>query len=515
MQTNLAKSDPASAFLLRLASIALVLLFLLSFVYRPLGPWLGILMGTWFIGTQKPWRGLLFVVILDLVPRLASNWGKLPLSTPAYLAWMLMATLLNVLPYFLHRLTRARLPGFFATLPLPLWGTVCQVLGQWLLPTSIFKLIGLPATQVGNPPVMQIGAAVGTSGIVFLIYWLAAIFNWMWDYDFHMAKIKKSIGLAGILFLVALGYGVFAWLSGKPLPTELSTGLGIAWVCLIAGIALVAWALVRGRKRPVRWQEKPEVVAILRSPATGAPLQVVTEGRHEVLVSQTGEKFPIRDGIPTLLPSGEMTGSNKQYNQLYETIGSFYDSSQKFMGSLFYGGVDHVFLSYLRFLEIKPGDRVLETSVGTGLNYKYLPYGVNLFGLDLSTEMLATCQANLERWGLSAELFHGNAESLPFMDNSFEVVYHAGGINFFNDKARAIREMIRVAKPGSRILIADEMEKHVRDSYERMPILGGLFKNRAEAVSVPIDLVPSEMQDVHQEIVWGGRFYVLVFRKPL
>ena len=78
MQTNFAKSDPASALLLRLASIALVLLFLLSFVYRPLGPWLGILMGTWFIGTQKPWRGLLFVVILDLVPRLASNWGKLP-----------------------------------------------------------------------------------------------------------------------------------------------------------------------------------------------------------------------------------------------------------------------------------------------------------------------------------------------------------------------------------------------------------------------------------------------------
>ncbi|HVN80325.1 MAG TPA: hypothetical protein VMW38_15120, partial [Terriglobia bacterium] len=83
------------------------------------------------------------------------------------------------------------------------------------------------------------------------------------------------------------------------------------------------------------------------------------------------------------------------------------------------------------------------------------------------------------------------------------------------DKARAIREMIRVAKPGSRILIADEMEKHVRDSYERMPIIGGLFKNRPEAVSVPIDLVPPEMQDVHQEIVWGGRFYVLVFRKPL
>jgi len=38
------------------------------------------------------------------------------------------------------------------------------------------------------------------------------------------------------------------------------------------------------------------------------------------------------------------------------------------------------------------------------------------------------------------------------------VVFHFGGINFFNDKAAAIREMIRVAKPGTKFVIGDENE---------------------------------------------------------
>jgi ubiquinone/menaquinone biosynthesis C-methylase UbiE len=94
-------------------------------------------------------------------------------------------------------------------------------------------------------------------------------------------------------------------------------------------------------------------------------------------------------------------------------------------------------------LEVKPGDSVLETSVGTGLNFRYLPAGVKLSGLDLSPEMLSACQTNLRRWGMDADLYLGNAESLPFADSSFDVVFHVGGISFFNDQAKAIREMMR------------------------------------------------------------------------
>jgi ubiquinone/menaquinone biosynthesis C-methylase UbiE len=126
--------------------------------------------------------------------------------------------------------------------------------------------------------------------------------------------------------------------------------------------------------------------------------------------------------------------------------------------------------------------------------------------------MLNNCQANLRRWQMEADLYRCNAETLPFTDNSFDVVFHVGGINFFNDRAKAIREMIRVAKPGSLLLIADETEKHVKEVFEKG--LGGYYKNRKVPVSAPVDLVPPEMQEVHLESLRSGMFYALTFRKP-
>jgi ubiquinone/menaquinone biosynthesis C-methylase UbiE len=240
---------------------------------------------------------------------------------------------------------------------------------------------------------------------------------------------------------------------------------------------------------------------------------VVIENGREALVSSSGERFSIRDGIPSFLAPQDLTGDNGKYNHLYEVIGGFYDDIQRVFCALKGFSRDVHFQSYMSLLEVKPGDSVLETSVGTGLNFKYLPAGVQLSGLDLSPEMLANCQTNLRRWELDADLYLGNAESLPFADESFDVVFHVGGINFFNDRAKAIREMIRVAKPGSLLLISDETEKHVKEIYENGP--GGyLYKNRKAPVSAPIELVPPEMEEIHLEQLRFGDTYALTFRKP-
>jgi ubiquinone/menaquinone biosynthesis C-methylase UbiE len=500
---------------LRVAAAGAIGLFILSFVFSPLAAWIGTIMSAWLIGTQKPWRGFLFVAAIAFIPNLISNWNTLPFSSVEYIGWMIAGTLVSTLPYLCHRVISPRLKGWVSTLPLPLWGTALQMFGQLLLPAGIFKIYSLAESQKAIAPLMHIAAILGTAAVAFLIYWLAAVINWLWDYDFRREKIAAGASIYGAIFVVAFGYGLFREFSGNPIAQDLPTGSMLAWASLIAGVSLSGWALTRRDKQRKVWANKPESVALLQSPYTGEPLHVVSEHGQEALVSQSGEKFPIRNGIPVFLKPDELTGSNQKYNQLYETIGGFYDSTQKFAGALLYGGSDHIFVSYLRWLEIKPGDRVLETSVGTGLNYKYLPRDVNLFGLDLSAAMLENCQANLHRWDMDAELFHGNAESLPFTDDSFDVVYHAGGINFFNDKAKAIQEMIRVAKPGSRILIADETEKHVKDTYERSPVASGYFKDRKDSVAAPIDLVPPEMEEIHLETVWAGRFYALTFRKPI
>lgn len=87
------------------------------------------------------------------------------------------------------------------------------------------------------------------------------------------------------------------------------------------------------------------------------------------------------------------------------------------------------------------------------------------------------------------DLFLGNAEEQPLKNETFESVFHIGEINFFNDKKKASKEMIRVAKPGTRVVIVDETERGAR-SYERtLPGFNRSFSGKREAISAPVDLV--------------------------
>ena len=79
---------------------------------------------------------------------------------------------------------------------------------------------------------------------------------------------------------------------------------------------------------------------------------------------------------------------------------------------------------FIETLEINPGDRVLATSVGTGSDLPFLPHDCNYYGLDLSSGMLKVCRKKMRKLDASAELFLGQAEHLPFKNDSFDVVYH-------------------------------------------------------------------------------------------
>jgi len=74
--------------------------------------------------------------------------------------------------------------------------------------------------------------------------------------------------------------------------------------------------------------------------------------------------------------------------------------------------------------------------------------------------------------------------------------------------------MIRIAKKGSRLLISDETEKYSKETYEKSITIGKYYANRAEEIKVPVDLIPSDMEDVTCELVAGERMYVITFRKP-
>ncbi len=274
-----------------------------------------------------------------------------------------------------------------------------------------------------------------------------------------------------------------------------------------------------GLQEEIKRSLSAETVALLRCPETHEPLRYETTVSKDgcfqewLVADKSAERFPIEGGIPNFIKPQDIVGLNKKYRTFYELSAPLYDFVVR-LYSYLWGGPEALWRQeFLHELEINEGDRVLEVSVGTGGNLRLLPETAEYFGLDLTKGMLKQCRRNLRRWQQSATLFNGNAERLPFDDASFDVVFHVGGINFFNDQEAAIREMIRVAKPGAKILIVDETDDGIRQ-YEKMPGLGLLVRSERQAAKAPVDLVPPEMMDLNITLVSKGAFYCLTFRKP-
>ena len=262
----------------------------------------------------------------------------------------------------------------------------------------------------------------------------------------------------------------------------------------------------------------PKTLDILCSPQEHAPLEIVSESvngdaAHFLFNGERGLKFPIREGIPVFVEPHQITGINTRFRGIYDRWAPYYDLLSRV--GLYVLGISEVALrrEFVASLEIKPGDRVLSTSVGTGSDLPFVPHGCDYYGLDLSPEMLAICERKLRKLGASAELFLGLAEHLPFKPESFDVVYQMGGINFFTDQERAIREMVRVARPGSKIVIMDETEKVAR-MLERVPGISAWFRHQRRPIVPPTRLVPAGMEELESRELYGGKAWYLSFRKP-
>jgi ubiquinone/menaquinone biosynthesis C-methylase UbiE/uncharacterized protein YbaR (Trm112 family) len=226
--------------------------------------------------------------------------------------------------------------------------------------------------------------------------------------------------------------------------------------------------------------------------------------------------FPVEQGIPHFIQREQLTGFNRRFARAYDWSSWAYRAFSKL--AFAYIGMDEETGRREITDRLEPhGGRVLEVSIGPGVN---LPYLVNradvgeIFGLDISLGQLLNCQRYVAKRGWGVDLFLGNGEQLPFRDEAFDGVFHVGGINFFNNKKSAIDEMIRVAKPGARILIADETEKGAQGYEKFVPGFKKSFGEKRDEIKAPIDLVPPEMLEARVFDAWKGWFYCLEFRKP-
>jgi len=96
------------------------------------------------------------------------------------------------------------------------------------------------------------------------------------------------------------------------------------------------------------------------------------------------------------------------------------------------------------------GQKVLEVGIGAGTDFiQWVRAGAKAYGIDLTEEAITNVEHRLAVYGLEAqEVQVADCESLPYTDNMFDLVYSWGVIHHTPDMPKALREIVRVIKPG-------------------------------------------------------------------
>jgi ubiquinone/menaquinone biosynthesis C-methylase UbiE len=108
--------------------------------------------------------------------------------------------------------------------------------------------------------------------------------------------------------------------------------------------------------------------------------------------------------------------------------------------------------SFVTFCDVREGDEVLDVGSGTGsLSLAVCAAcapGGRVTGIDPSEDYVAQATANASAFEAPARFQVGNATSLPFADASFDKAISSLVLNFVQEPEKAVREMMRVTKPG-------------------------------------------------------------------
>lgn len=149
--------------------------------------------------------------------------------------------------------------------------------------------------------------------------------------------------------------------------------------------------------------------------------------------------------------------------------------------------------------------RTLEVAVGTGLNLPNYPAGIDLIGIELSPRMLAHAQGRAGGLGLDVELREGTAHDLTFDDQSFDTVVCTLSLCSIPDHRLAVAEMIRVLRPGGKLILADHVLSDVAPVRWAQSFVE-VFSSRVgeHFTRRPLRLLPPEVEVIEQERFLAG-----------
>ncbi|MDP2761987.1 MAG: methyltransferase domain-containing protein [Sideroxyarcus sp.] len=231
------------------------------------------------------------------------------------------------------------------------------------------------------------------------------------------------------------------------------------------------------------------------------------------LLSPSGHRFEICDGVPNLIYPFELPAVDRNALQQYEERADAYDRYLPLTFSTYGEDEQSVRNAMIDKLDLRPGSIVLETGAGTGRDSEIIARRLGsdgkLYIQDLSPSFLAKNIERMHGKGACLEPALANGYYLPFADNSFDTCFHFGGINAFGDIKRAFSEMARVTKPGGKVVVGDEsMPPWLRETEFGRILMNS---NPEFAYTLPLDKLPVEARKTRLEWIIGGVFYVIDF----
>ncbi len=239
--------------------------------------------------------------------------------------------------------------------------------------------------------------------------------------------------------------------------------------------------------------------------------------------------WPLCRGLPSLYEEEQVTGTDRFMRLFYDGLPSLHDPLTRHLlprlqhgaseEQLRRGFLDRMGLWCFGWELQGRVPQVLEVGLGTGVNIQMLfdrlrgHFEVDYWGVDLSRGMLRECQRRQLPDRARVRLAMADVHALPFASDSMDLVFHVGAMGSFRDPAAALAEMVRVARPGARIVVVDEQLDPSLERTLATRLKFWLVTFYDDDPGAPVHHLPPGMEQVQVSQITPF-YYCLSFIKP-